>query len=52
MANFIDKAVGAVAPIHAAKRAYARKALTVINSGVCAAGCTAAAAQKRISKTI
>ena len=33
MANFIDKAVGAVAPIHAAKRAYARKALTVINSG-------------------
>lgn len=33
MANIIDKAIAAVAPVHAAKRAAARTALSVINSG-------------------
>ena len=33
MANFIDKAFSAVAPIHAAKRAMARATIDVINSG-------------------
>ena len=31
--NIIDRAVAAVAPVHAAKRAAARAALSVINSG-------------------
>lgn len=33
MANFIDKAFEAIAPVHAAKRAASRAALTIINSG-------------------
>lgn len=31
--NFLDKAIEAVAPIHAAKRAAARKSLKILNSG-------------------
>lgn len=31
--NFIDKAIAAVAPVHAAKRAAARQALQIVNSG-------------------
>ena len=31
--NILDRAIMAVAPVHAAKRAAARAALSVINSG-------------------
>lgn len=61
--NIFDRAVIAVAPVHAAKRAAARAALSVINSGYgnyganltkksMRAGSSTAAARKRTSRTI